>query len=124
MEYIVSDTNDLPDAQIFTAYKARDNTWAFGMRINKQFTLTRFQDQNVDVDGIRAVKKQILFCKNYGWSYRGGKAMNTEVDEMENEFICMYCRTTTSDTSQPCPCRNKKTEDFIKKTPSGFILPF
>jgi hypothetical protein len=121
--YIKSDSHDIPDAEVFTVYR-ENGTWAFAMRINNQFTLTRFQDNNVDADGVRAVKKQILFCKNYGWSYTGQKTWNTEHDDHEAEFSCMYCKRTTYDTSQPCPCRNKTSMDFAKKTKSGIILPF
>lgn len=121
--FIKSDTNGLPDGEIFVVYKD-DTRWAFGMRFNDQFTLTRFQDSNVDPGGIKAVKKQILFCKHYGWSFTGQKTWNTEHDDHENEFACMYCKRTTYDTSQPCPCRNKTSMDFAKKTESGIILPF
>lgn len=123
-EYIKSDTAHIPDAVVFTVYRRDAQTWAFGMRINGQYTLTRFQDQNVDEGGIRQAKKQILFCKHYGWSYTGQKTFNTEIDELEPEFTCLYCKRTTYNTSEPCPCRNKKTEDMLKQTPSGIILPF
>ena len=122
-EHIKRDSAMIPDAEIFTVYR-KDEKWCFAMRINNQFTLTRFQDSNVDESGIKQVKKQIMFCKKYGWSYRGGKAWNSEVDEMENEFICMYCQNTTFDTSSPCVCRNTKIEDMLRKTESGIILPY
>lgn len=123
-EHIQSDSRMIPDGEVFTVYRQIKNDWAFAMKINNQFTLTRFQDQNVDKGGVRKAREQILFCKHYGWSYTGQKTWNTDVDDMEAEFMCMYCKKTTYDTSKPCECRNKKVMDFAKKTDSGIILPF
>jgi hypothetical protein len=122
-EYIKSDSKDIPDAQVFVVYRKEEGTWAFAMRINGQFTLTKFQSQDTDAGGVKQAKKQILFCKTYGWSYLGKKTWNTEVDDYEAEFLCLYCRRTTYDISSPCPCRNKRKEDLFKKTDSGIILP-
>lgn len=122
--HIKSDSHNIPDAEIFTVYREDTQQWAFGMRINRNYTLTRFQDQRVDADGVLKAKKQIMFCKTYGWSYLGKKAWNIEVDDYEHEFMCLYCKKTTFDTSDPCPCRNIQKESLFKKTESGIILPF
>ncbi len=122
-EHIRLDAINIPDAKPFIVYKA-DQTWAFAMRINNQFTLTRFQSPSADENTIMKVKKQIKFCRDYGWSSTGYKSMNPEVDELEAEFHCLYCRKRTFKISEPCPCRNKKIEDLMKKTPFGFILPY
>lgn len=124
MERIVTDSYSIPDGEIFTVLNSEKETWAFAMRLGKKFTLTRFQSHKVDAGGVRHAHKQIMFCKTYGWSYTGNKTWNTEVDDHEPEFVCMYCNRTTYDISEPCPCRNKKTEDFLKKTEHGIILPF
>ena len=123
-EHIIADTKDVPDATVFTCYRSKDGTWAFGMRINGVYTLTPFLSQDVDKDRVLKAKKQIMFCRDYGWSYMGRKAMNPLVDEEEHEFMCLYCRKVAFDTSDPCPCRGKTTEDFMKKTPSGLYLPY
>lgn len=122
-EYVHKDARDIDDGVVFVVYDTR-GSWAFAMRINGTFTLTKFQAEDAHEETIRKAKKQILFCKHYGWAYTGQKSMNTEVDELEPFFICLYCKSTTFNTSQPCPCRNKKTEDFLRKTNSGIILPF
>ena len=123
-ESIVTDTKGIPDAEIFTVYRNKDSTWAFGMRINGVFTLTPFISQDAEPDRVFKAKKQIMFAKTYGWSYMGRKAWNTEVDDHEHEFMCLYCRAISFDTSQPCVCRNKRIEDLMRKTPSGIILPY
>ena len=123
MKHIVIDSNSIPDGEIFTVYNEDNETWAFAMRINKQFTLTRFQSQKVDKHGAMTVLRQIRFAKEYGWSYTGQKTWNTEVDDHQPEFCCLYCKDTTYDISKPCKCRNKQPEDMVKTSPSGIILP-
>lgn len=120
--FIKNDSWELDDAEVFVVYK-EDNTWAFAMRINDTFTLTRFQSDKTDKDGIRKAMKQIKFCKTYGWSYTGGKSWNTATDDTENEFVCLYCKTTTFNISKPCLCREKKQDDMFVKSPSGIMLP-
>jgi len=126
-EHIVTDTLDYPDGKIFVVYRKYDEKWAFGMKIGKTYTKTQYMDQRVDRQGIEKAYKKVLYAKNYGWSYTGTKEVNPEFDDYDNPdpvFMCMYCKNTTFDISQPCKCRNKTTQDFVKKTPSGFILPF
>ena len=125
--HIRKDALECADSEIFVVVRETDQFWAFAMRINNSFTLTRFQANNVDEDGIRNAKKQIMRCKKYGWSYTGTRAKKDQYDFMEDEeplFQCLYCKQTTFDISNPCICRNTKIEDLMKKTPSGFILPY
>lgn len=123
-EHIKSDAKECKDGEIFTAYRESSQTWAFAMRINNNFTLTRFQSYNVDKEGVKAVQKQIMFCKKYGWSYSGYKAFDDDSFCEKPKFLCLYCKQETFDTSEPCLCRNTKIEDLMKKTPSGLILPY
>lgn len=126
-EKIRQDAAQIPDSEIFVVFRKDNGTWAFAMRINNQFTLTRFQSQNVDKGAVRNVKKQIMHCKKYGWSYTGTKAKEDILDFDEDAkplFQCLYCRQTTFDISSPCICRNTKIEDLMRKTPSGLILPY
>ncbi len=120
---ITQDAKSIPDGEVFIAYKP-NQSWAFAMRINQTYTLSRFNDQRMDAQGIRNAKKQIMFCKTYGWSSTGTKEMNNDTFERNVIFMCLYCRKTTFDTSEPCVCRNKKIEDLIRKTPSGIVLPY
>lgn len=122
-ERIVTDSHGLPDGEIFTVYRSGDGKWAFAMRIKGKFTLTPFYDENVDESTVKYAYKKIKFCQIYGWSYTGQKSWNTEIDDHENLFMCMYCPNTTFDITDPCPCRNKKKEDLYKTTESGIILP-
>ena len=125
--HIRKDAQDYADSEIFTVIRETDQFWAFAMRINNTFTLTRFQSNNVDVDGVRNSKKQIMRCKKYGWSYTGTKSREDQFDFEEDSkpfFQCLYCKQTTFDISSPCLCRNTKIEDLMRKSPSGLILPY
>ncbi len=124
LERISTDTKDFQDGEVFVAYRNKDNYWCFAMRINGVYTLSKMQSPKCGKAGVLKAKKQILFCKHYGWSYSGQKSLNFEVDEEEHQFICLYCRNMTFNTSDPCPCRGKTKYDFMKKTENGFILPF
>lgn len=123
-EHISKDTKDLADAEIFCVYK-KDRTWAFGMRIRGMFTITGYRLPDANQDEVKKAYRQIMFCKKYGWSYLGKKAMNPDSFDFEPEFHCMYCKKTTFDTSEPCLCRNTKIEDmFVKTSKGGIILPY
>lgn len=117
-------TKDIEDAEIFVAFR-KDKSWSFGMRVRGMFTFTSFRKENASMDEVQKAKRQIMFCKKYGWSYLGRKVMNPDSFEMEWEFMCMYCHTTTFDTTSPCACRNTKIEDMFQKTSKGgIILPY
>lgn len=124
---IVTDSHDIPDGEIFVIYDWDSQKWGFAMRIGKAFTRTPLMEKDVDKQGIQVAYKKVLYAKHYGWSYTGTKEVNPETDDYDNPdpvFMCLYCKNTTFDIHEPCPCRNKTTQDFVKKTPGGIVLPF
>lgn len=116
-ERLLSDSTEIPEGELFLIYK--DQTFAYAIKINNRFVISNYSTKD-DTVSIRQAIKQIRFCKVYGWSKTG---MKTEKDgKLKTLFVCLYCKQTTHDISEPCTCRNIKKEDLYRKTPSGIIL--
>lgn len=112
---IVKETKDIPDGEVFTVY-TDDNKWCFGIKINKEFSLSTPKDTNVSEEEVKKSMKQVLYAKENGWSRLQEEGID-DYGEKGRIYHCLYCHTEAINPEAPCSCRGKPKpkglEDFI-----------
>ena len=117
-EKINKDGKDVKEGEIFTVFK-KDQSWAFCMRIGKDYTLSTFKSDKASAVEVKKSMQQIQFAKKNGWSGTGIKDFD-EDGAISKVYHCLYCRAFTMEVEGPCACRGIPKE---KTTPGGLLLP-